>query len=223
MLRYSTYFFQLAGLDTSRSFYLGVAVIACGVAGNIASWFVVDSYGRRKCSVGGMVALTALLLLIGIMDAIPTGPSKWIQASCTVVHAFVDFMTTGAMALVLLSETSSMGLRAHTTALASATQSILGIITNIAIPYMVNPGEANLKGKVSFVFGGLAAPPRSDLDSLCRNSRDVQTARSTCCSQLVFRQREWALISWMNRMRDGANRGRSNTKLIDWVSCTLRL
>ncbi|EUC32548.1 hypothetical protein COCCADRAFT_98360, partial [Bipolaris zeicola 26-R-13] len=48
-------------------------------------------------------------------------------------------------------------LRAHTTALATATQSILGIIMNIAIPYMVNPDEGNLKGKVGFVFGGLAA------------------------------------------------------------------
>jgi hypothetical protein len=66
-------------------------------------------------------------------------------------------MTIGAMAFVLLGEVSSMGLRAHTTALATATQSVLGVIMNIAIPYMVNPDEANLKGKVGFVFGGLAA------------------------------------------------------------------
>ena len=40
VLGYSTYFFQLAGLETSRSFDLGVGVTACGVAGNIASWYV---------------------------------------------------------------------------------------------------------------------------------------------------------------------------------------
>lgn len=104
-----------------------------------------------------MAVLTTLLLLIGIMDVIPTGPSKWVQASCTVIYAFVYFLTIGAMAFVLLGETSSMGLRAHTTALATATQSVLGVVMNIAIPYMVNPDEANLKGKVGFVFGGLAA------------------------------------------------------------------
>ncbi|KAJ8117777.1 hypothetical protein OPT61_g1105 [Boeremia exigua] len=157
VLGYSTYFFQLAGLDTSKSFDLGVGVTACGVAGNIASWFIVDSFGRRKVFISGMGALTALLLLIGIMDVVPTGPSKWVQASCTVVYAFVYFMTIGAMAFVLLGETSSMGLRAHTAALATATQSILGLAMNIAIPYMVNPDEANLRGKVGFVFGGLAA------------------------------------------------------------------
>lgn len=136
VLGFSTYFFQLAGLDTSRSFDLGVGVTACGVAGNIASWFVVDSYGRRKVFITGMGCLTLLLMLIGIMDVIPTGPSKWVQASCTVIYAFVYFMTIGAMAFVLLGETSSMGLRAHTAALATATQSVLGVAMNIAIPYM---------------------------------------------------------------------------------------
>lgn len=67
VLGYSTYFFQLAGLETTRSFDLGVGVTACGVAGNIASWFIVDSFGRRKVFVGGMACLTFLLLLIGIM------------------------------------------------------------------------------------------------------------------------------------------------------------
>jgi hypothetical protein len=33
----------------------------------------------------------------------------------------------------------------------------MGIIFNFAIPYMVNPDQGNLKGKVGFIFGGLAA------------------------------------------------------------------
>ena len=66
-------------------------------------------------------------------------------------------MTIDAMAFVFLGEASSIGLRAHTTALATATQSILGIVMNITIPYMVNPDEANLKGTVGLVCGGLAA------------------------------------------------------------------
>lgn len=156
VLGYSTYFFQLAGLDTSNSFDLGVGVTACGVAGNIASWFIVESFGRRKVFITGMISLTFLLLLIGIMDVVPTGAAKWVQAASTVIYAFVYFMTIGAMAFVILGETSSTALRAHTTALATATQAICGLVMNFAVPYMVNPDEGNLKGKVGFVFGGLA-------------------------------------------------------------------
>ncbi|KAF3913382.1 hypothetical protein ABW20_dc0107086 [Dactylellina cionopaga] len=157
VLGYSTYFFQLAGLDTSRSFDLGVGVTACGFAGNLLSWFVLNSFGRRRIFNYGMIVLTALLLLIGIMDVVPTAAAKWVQAACTVIYAFVYFLTIGAIAFVLLGEVSSPALRASTAALATATQSILGLIFSFAIPYMVNPDEGNLKGKVGFVFGGLAA------------------------------------------------------------------
>ncbi|KAL3426963.1 maltose permease [Phlyctema vagabunda] len=157
VLGFSTYFFQLAGVAVSDSFNLGVGVTACGVLGNFLSWFMVNSYGRRKVFVQGMAALTTLLLLIGIMDVIPTGGAKWAQSSFTVIYAFVYFMTIGAMAFVLLGEVSSPKLRAKTTGLCTMTQSIFGIGMNFAVPYMVNPDAGNLKGKVGFVFGGLGA------------------------------------------------------------------
>ncbi|OLN87250.1 General alpha-glucoside permease 4 [Colletotrichum chlorophyti] len=156
VLGYSTYFFQLAGLNRSKSFDLGVGVTACGVAGNITSWFVVESFGRRKIFLSGMASLTALLLLVGIMDVVPTAAAAWVQAAATVIFAFVYFMTIGAMAFAILGEASSTALRAKTMALATATQAVCGLAMNVAIPYLVNPDEANLRGKVGFIFGGLA-------------------------------------------------------------------
>jgi MFS family permease len=147
---------KLAGLDTSKSFDVGVSVTAAGVAGNMLSPVVVNRYGRRNVFVQGMFVLTALLLLIGIMDVVPTGAAKWVQAACTVIYAFIYFLTIGAIAFVLLGETSSPALRAKTTGLATATQGILGIIMNFTMPYMINPNEGNMRGKVGFVFGGLA-------------------------------------------------------------------
>ena len=132
-------FFQLAGLDTAKSFDLGVGVTACGVAGNIASWFIIDSVGRRPVYVWGMAALSSMLILIGILDVIPTGAAKWVQAAITVVWAFVYFFSIGAMAFAILGETSSASLRAPTAALATATQAVMGVAMNFAIPYMVNP------------------------------------------------------------------------------------
>lgn len=156
VLGYSSYFFQLAGLSTTKSFGLGVGVTACGVAGNLCSWFIINgALGRRRVFVWGMGALTAMLFFIGIMDVVPTAASKWVEAATTVVWAFVYFLTIGAMAFAILGETSSSALRAPTVALATATQSVMGVAMNFAIPYMVNPDEGNLKGKVGFVFGGL--------------------------------------------------------------------
>ncbi|KAE8378536.1 maltose permease [Aspergillus bertholletiae] len=156
VLSFSTYFFQLAGLSTSNAFDLGVGVTACGVAGNFCSWFLVNRVGRRPIFLGGMAGCTTVLLLIGILDVIPTGAAQWAQASLTVVYAFVYFLTIGAVAFVLLGEVSSLQLRARTTALATATQAIWGIIMFFVVPYMVNPDSGNLKGKVGFIFGGMS-------------------------------------------------------------------
>jgi hypothetical protein len=60
------------------------------------------------------------------------------------------------VAFVILGETSSPTLRAKTVGLATATQAVFGIVMNFAIPYVVDPNEGNLKGKVGFVFGGLS-------------------------------------------------------------------
>ncbi|KAL4947757.1 maltose permease [Aspergillus filifer] len=157
VLGYSTYFFQLAGLSDSKSFNLGLGVTACGVAGNILSLFLLNSLGRRRLFLTGMVLLLVVLLLIGIMDVIPSPKAQWVQAAATVIFSFVWFATIGSTAYAILGEASSAALRGRTVGLAAATQSVLSLVINLACPYMVNPDEGNLQGKVGFVFGGLTA------------------------------------------------------------------
>lgn len=72
VLGYSSYFFQLAGLNPAGSFDLGVGVTACGVLGNFLSWFTVNRFGRRNNFILGMGVLTGLLMLIGIMVRHPS-------------------------------------------------------------------------------------------------------------------------------------------------------
>jgi hypothetical protein len=103
-----------------------------------------------------MVMLTTILLLIGILDVVPTGAAKWAQASLTIVYSFIYFATLGAMAFAILGEVSSTSLRAPTIAIATATQAAIGTLFNSVIPYMINPDEGNLRGKVGFIFGGLS-------------------------------------------------------------------
>ncbi|KAL2208247.1 maltose permease [Sarocladium strictum] len=155
-LGYSSYFFQLAGLDVSKSFNLGVGVTAAGLSAVIISWFFVERVGRRSIFLSGMYSLTAILMLIGILDVVKTGAAKWVQASLTIVYAFIYFATLGAMAFTILGEVSSTVLRAPTIAVATATQAAAGTLFNSVIPYMINPDEGDLKGKVGFIFGGLS-------------------------------------------------------------------
>ncbi|KIW75231.1 hypothetical protein Z517_12005 [Fonsecaea pedrosoi CBS 271.37] len=154
VLGFSTYFFELAGIQTKDAFDLGVGVTACGVVGVMISWAAINTLGRRKLFVWGMIGMTVVLMLMGILDVVHTSAARWVQASCTVVYALIYQITIGCIAFALLGEVSTPSLRAKTVGLATACQAVFGTVMNIVVPYMVNPDKANLKGKVGFVFGG---------------------------------------------------------------------
>jgi len=52
---------------------------------------------------------------------------------------------------------SATRVRSKTIAVATTAQAALGIVMTVAIPYMINPDQANMRGKLGFFFGGLAA------------------------------------------------------------------
>lgn len=49
-----------------------------------------------------------------------------------------------------------MHVREKTIAFATAVQAFVGIGMTVAVPYMINPDQANLQGKMGFFFGVLA-------------------------------------------------------------------
>ena len=89
VITYSVYFFELAGLETSQSFNLGVGVLAVGFIGPYLSWPLIAHYGRRPIYNYGLLMVTILLLLIGILDVLPNYTTHssipWAQSSLMVV------------------------------------------------------------------------------------------------------------------------------------------
>ena len=136
-LGFSTYFFELAGIPISHAFDLGVGVTACGVVGVIISWSLINTVGRRKLFVWGMIGMTIVMILMGILDVVHTSAARWVQASCTVIYALIYQTTIGVIAFALLGEVSTPSLRAKTIGLATACQAVFGTLMNIVVPYMV--------------------------------------------------------------------------------------
>mgnify|MGYP005988445537 CR=1 FL=1 len=116
-------------------------------------------FGRRTIYIGGLAMLVILQLIIGILDCVPGRPKGaiWGEAALMLVWNFFYDISVGPICFVLLSECSATRVRSKTIAAATAAQGCLGIVMTVAIPYLINPAEANLQGKLGFFFGGLAA------------------------------------------------------------------
>ncbi|CAI6081723.1 unnamed protein product [Clonostachys chloroleuca] len=158
LINYGTFFFQQAGLPTDQAFNMSVGFLAVGFVGTLVSWVLMLYFGRRFLFNWGLTALTVLQLLIGILDCVPGRPSSviWAESSLMLVWNFFYDISVGPICFVLLSECSATRVRSKTIATATAAQGILGIVMTVAIPYMINPAEANMQGKLGFFFGGLA-------------------------------------------------------------------
>ena len=162
VIGYAVYFFELAGLSTSVSFNLGVGLLVLGFVGTCLSWPLITRFGRRTIYNYGLLILTVILLLVGILDVLPNYASSSSivngQASLMVAYNFFYDLTIGPLCFVIICETSSAKLRGKTIALATAINALANMACAVGIPYAINPDQGNLRGKIAFIFLGTALP-----------------------------------------------------------------
>jgi hypothetical protein len=161
LINYGTYFFTLAGLSTQKAFDMGIGFLAVGFLGTCLSWILLQHFGRRSIYNVGLAILAVLQLIIGILDCIPNYQHHtsviWAQSSLMVIWNFFYDLSIGPVCFVIICEVSATKVRGKTIAIATAVQAVLGIVMTVAIPYLINPDQANLRGKLGFFFGGLAS------------------------------------------------------------------
>ncbi|KAF3760013.1 putative maltose permease [Cryphonectria parasitica EP155] len=157
LVNYATYFFELAGLPDGKAFDVSIGFLAVGFVATIISWFLITRIGRRRIYLTGLACLVVLMLIIGILDCIPGRPSgvEWAESALMIIWNFAYDLSVGPICFIIISEASATRVRSKSIAVATAAQAVLGIAMTVAIPYMINPDEANMQGKLGFFFGGL--------------------------------------------------------------------
>lgn len=123
----------------------------------VLSWFLIARFGRRRIFNVGLFVLIILMFIIGILDSIPGRPSgvAWAESSLMLIWNGIYDLSIGPITFVILGECSATRVRSKTIAVATAAQAVVGIAMTVAIPYMINPAEANMQGKLGYFFGGL--------------------------------------------------------------------
>lgn len=178
LINYGTYFFSLAGLNTTQAYDMGIGFLAVGWVSTVMSWYLMQRFGRRILYNLGLAILTIIMFLVGILDVVPTKGAIWTQSALLLVwnftfdwryvqllpfplpprRPFLTLCSVGPVAYAIFCEVSATRVRSKTIAVATAIQAIVGIVMTVAIPYLINPDQANLRGKLGFFFGGLSVP-----------------------------------------------------------------
>ncbi|KAM0278793.1 hypothetical protein ACHAQH_004984 [Verticillium albo-atrum] len=153
---YLTYYFRLAGVNDPLA--IGQAAYAIQLFGNMCSWPLVDRLGRRPMIVGGVFTMTALLLVIGGISTIgsPSALNATVAFMC--IWGFLYHATLGAVAYTVGGETASVQLRQKTYSINIMCSTAASCVVFQVMPYLLNTDQANLGGKICFIFFGLSLP-----------------------------------------------------------------
>ncbi|KAL4883348.1 general substrate transporter [Aspergillus karnatakaensis] len=152
---YFTYYLQLAGYSTSTSFEIQIAQPVVSIVGNLMAAGSIDYIGRRNLTFWGLVILTAFLLITGGL-AVGGSPAE-IKGTVAfiLIYSWWYNVSIGSTAFSLLSEVATSRLRTKTVAIGYAVHSGINVMWQFVIPFMFNPDQGNLGGKIAFVFGGM--------------------------------------------------------------------
>jgi SP family general alpha glucoside:H+ symporter-like MFS transporter len=153
-----SYFFVQAGVPTSTAFKFSVGGLGLASLGTIVSWALLNRFGRRTLYVWGMAVLTGCLLVTGIVACVSTGStSSYVQAGFIMGWLLVYYLSVGPVCYAIISETSAIRLRNKSVCLSRISYYISQVIGSVIEPYMVNPGNANWKGKAALFWAGTSA------------------------------------------------------------------
>ncbi|KAH8690272.1 putative MFS transporter [Talaromyces proteolyticus] len=157
LIAYANLFFEMAGLDPSEAFDMGVGNTALGFVGTCLSWPLMLYFGRRTIYNTGMIVMTIILFVIGFLDFGRNNTGiVWAQASLMDIWTFVYQTTVGPICFVIISEISATRLRGLTIAITTAVQALANIVFTVVLPYMINSDQGDWRGKTGFLFGGIS-------------------------------------------------------------------
>lgn len=136
---------------------MSVGFLAVGFVGTLLSWILISKYGRRRIYNIGLAVLTIIMFIIGILDCVPNYEKRpgviWAQSTLMIVWNGIFDLTIGPVCYTIFCEVSATKVRSKTIAVATAMQALVGIVMTVAIPYMINPDQANWRGKIGFFYG----------------------------------------------------------------------
>jgi len=148
-------FFKSSGIE--NEFLISLATNIVNVGMTVPGIFLIEIIGRRKLLMSGSVVMAVSQLLVAIIgvstDSLAANKCL-IAFVCIFIAGFAA--TWGPLCWAVVAESYPLKVRQKSIALCTASNWLWNWAIAYATPYMVDsgPGNADLKSKVFFIWGG---------------------------------------------------------------------
>lgn len=144
-------------MGPERAFELNLINSCLQFVANICALPLASWFGRRTIYLWGTATNITLLMLLGICASIAQNKAtNYAQAVLGILISFVFAGSLGPISYTIISETSSVRLRALSTGVGRAAYYVAEIPMIYLASQMLNPTGWNLAGKCGYIWGGTA-------------------------------------------------------------------
>ncbi|KAJ5682956.1 hypothetical protein N7462_006121 [Penicillium macrosclerotiorum] len=151
------YFLVQAGMSSSKTGMMTEIGIAFGLASSIITAYLMTKCGRRRLIIFGISLSTALFTVMGIAGCFPNSSTAlWVVGIFLQLSWWVYGPAIGP-AMSVAGEVSAVRLRAKSMAIGFTFNYFFSTIWNVVIPYLYNSDEANLGGKIGWIYAFMGA------------------------------------------------------------------
>ncbi|KAF2112652.1 major facilitator superfamily domain-containing protein [Lophiotrema nucula] len=154
MLAKASYFLQIVGMNANLSIIFLILGIVLGLIANAVSVWVTARVGRRPLINITLFISSLLWLSMGIANCFKGGAVPWWTAVSMMLTIIVCGVGVWPASFAVAAETSSLQLRAKTQGIGWFVSAFTSAASGIALPYIFNPDEGNLRGKIGFTYVG---------------------------------------------------------------------
>lgn len=156
---YSTYFLEQAGLSSSDSYSFALGQYAINIVGVFGAWGLMSlGVGRRSLYLFGLCGLCSMLCVMGFLGLVPESHRQQgalATGSMMIIWALFYQTSVGTVCYSLVAELSTRRLQIKTVVLGRNLYNVVGIITGVLTPYMLNPTAWNWSNYAGFFWAGL--------------------------------------------------------------------
>lgn len=131
--------------------------ISCSIIAYAISWYTMTKFGRRAIMLWSAGVVSVLWLSIGVAGCFQSySAALWYIGIALLAISLVLASGVGAAWPVVSAETSSIRLRSQSQTVAWIANALFSWVFMFVVPYLFNTDEANLGGKIGFIFAGLS-------------------------------------------------------------------
>lgn len=147
-----SYFLKLLGMSTSKASYFMILAIVVGLFVNLFSSWTVSHIGRRKLVTTTLLITTGLWAVVGFAGIKKLSFTPYLVGGTFTAIVIVCGLGCWPASYVIVGETSSLRLRAKSSAIGNVANSLAGVAMNFLLPILYNRDKANLGAKTGFLM-----------------------------------------------------------------------